>query len=81
MRFRAHIIIYCTPAMRSRVWSTLVLATFCVIFRSRVLIIYVGACYTRGATSRRWRGWWGRRERWGRGGVGIAAAAWTALKR
>ena len=26
-------------------------------------------------------GWWGRRGRWGRGWVGIAAAAWTALKR
>ena len=31
--------------------------------------------------SRRWCEWWGRRGRWGRGWVGIAAAAWTALKR
>ena len=32
--------------------------------------IDVGVCYTRGARSRRWRGWWGRRGRWGRGWVG-----------
>ena len=38
--------------------------------RSRVLIIYVGACYTRGAESRRSCGVWGRRGR-GRGGGGI----------
>ena len=25
----------------------------------------VGVCYTRGARSRRWCGWWGRRGRWG----------------
>ena len=43
--------------------------------------IDVGVCYTHGARSRRWCGWWGRRGRWGRGWVGIAAAAWTALKR
>ena len=43
--------------------------------------IYVGVCYTRGARSRRWCGWWGRRGRWGRGWVRIAAAALTALKR
>ena len=43
--------------------------------------IDVGVCYTRGARSRRWCGWWGRRGRWGLGWVGIAAAAWTALKR
>ena len=30
--------------------------------------IDVGVCYTRGATSRRWCGWWERRGRWG-GGV------------
>ena len=23
-------------------------------------LIYVGTCYTRGARSRRWFGWWGR---------------------
>ena len=30
----------------------------------------VGACYTRGARSRRWCRWWRRRGRW-RGGEGI----------
>ena len=30
--------------------------------------IDVGVCYTRGARSRRWCGWWGRRGRWGGGG-------------
>ena len=35
----------------------------CVILRSRVLIIYVGACYTRGAGSRRSCRVWGRRGR------------------
>ena len=33
--------------------------------------IVVGICYTRGARSRPWCGWWGRRGRWGRGGVEI----------
>ena len=32
--------------------------------------IYVRACCTRGARSRRSCGWWGRRGRWERGGVG-----------
>ena len=32
--------------------------------------IDVGPCYTREPRSRRWRGWWGRRGRWGRGWVG-----------
>ena len=41
----------------------------------------VGVCYTHGASSRRWCGWWGRRGRSGRGWVRIAAAAWPALKR
>ena len=40
-----------------------------------------GFCYTRGARSSRWCGWWGRRGRWGRGWVAIAAAKWTSLKR
>ena len=40
--------------------------------------IDVGVCYTRGARSRRWCAWWGRR---GRGGVSIAAAApWIVLE-
>ena len=43
--------------------------------------IHVGVCYTRDGRSRRWCGWWGSRGRWGRGWVGIAAAAWTSLKR
>ena len=30
--------------------------------------IDVGACYTRGARSRRWCGWCGKRGRWGGGG-------------
>ena len=51
-RFRSHIILKYTPAMRSRIWSTLIFATLCVILRSRVLIIYVGTFYTRGAGSR-----------------------------
>ena len=39
-RFRSHII------SKSRIWSILLMfATLCVIFRSRVLIIYVGAYY------------------------------------
>ena len=47
-RFRSHII------LKSRIWLTLLMfATLCVIFRWRVLIIYVGAYYTRGAGSRR----------------------------
>ena len=50
-RFRSHIILEYTPAMRSRIWLTLIFATLCVILRSRVLIIYVGAYYTRGAGS------------------------------
>ena len=62
-RFRSHII------LKSRIWSTLMFATLCVILRSRVLIIYVGAYYTRGAGSRRTCGVWGRRGRW-RGGRG-----------
>ena len=37
---------------------------------SRVLIIYVGTYYTRGAGSRRSCGVWGRRGRW-RGGGGM----------
>ena len=49
-----------TPTMRSRIWSTLILATLCVILRSRVLTLYVGACYTRGAGSRRPCAVWGR---------------------
>ena len=67
-RFRSHIIIRYTPAMTSRIWSTLMFATLCVILRSRVLIIYVGAFYTRGAGSRRSCGVWGRRGRWSGGG-------------
>ena len=67
-RFRSHIILKYTPAMRSRIWSTLIFATFCVILRARVLIIYVGACYTRGAGSRRSCGVWGRRGHWKGGG-------------
>ena len=47
-----------------------VLEILCVILRSRVSIIYVGACYTRGAGSRRTCGVWGRRGRW-RGGGGM----------
>ena len=47
--------------MRSKIWSKLIFASLCVIFRSRVLRIYVRACYTRGARSRRSCGWWGRR--------------------
>ena len=39
--------------MRSKIWSNLLLATLCVILRSRVLIIDVGACHTRGVWSRR----------------------------
>ena len=62
-RFRSHII------SKSRIWSTLMFATWCVILRSRVIIIYIGACYTRGAGSRRSCGVWGRRGRW-RGGRG-----------
>ena len=62
-RFRSHIILEYTPAMR-------IFATLCVILRSRVLIKYVGACYTRGAGSRRSCGVWGRRGRW-RGGGGM----------
>ena len=44
-------------------------------------LIDVGVCYMRGARSRRWCGWWGRRGRWGQGWVGIAAVAWTGPKR
>ena len=61
-RVRLHII------LKSRIWSTLMFATLCVIIRSRVLIMYVGAYYTRGAGSRRSCGVWGRRWRW-MGGV------------
>ena len=43
-RFRSHVILKYTPAMRSRIWSKLILATLCVILRSRVLIISVRAC-------------------------------------
>ena len=39
-RFRSHDIIEYTPAMRSRLWSTLIFATLCVILRSRVLFRY-----------------------------------------
>ena len=56
-RFRSHII------LKSRIWSTRMFATLCVIFRSRVLIVYVGAYYTRGAGSRRSCGVWGRSNR------------------
>ena len=64
-RFRPHIV------LKSRIWSTLpMFATLCVIFRTRVLIIYVGAYYTRGAGSRRSCRVWGRRGRW-RGGGGM----------
>ena len=31
--------------------------------------IDVGVCYTRGARSRQWCGWWGRRRRLGQGWV------------
>ena len=55
-RFRSHIIM-----LKSRIWSTLMFAALCVILRSRVLIIYVGAYYTRGAGSSRSCGVWGRR--------------------
>ena len=67
-RFRSRIILKYTPAMRSRIWSTPMFATLCVILRSRVSIIYVGACYTRGARSRRSCGWWEKRALEG-GGV------------
>ena len=67
-RFRSHIISKYTPAVRSKIWSELTFARLCVILRSRVLIIYVGACYTRGARSMRSCGWWGRRGCW-RGGM------------
>ena len=40
----------------------------CDTLVARITHIYVGACYTRGARSRRSCGWWGRRGRWG-GGV------------
>ena len=43
--------------------------------------IDIGVCYTRGARSRRWCGWWGRRGRWGRGWVGIAASACVVVLR
>ena len=52
-------------------------ATLCVILRSRVLIIYVGACYTRGAGSRRSCGVWGRR---GGGGINESYVPWMARK-
>ena len=68
-RFGSHITLKYTEAVRSRVWSKLIFATLCVILRSRVLIISVGACYMRGARSRRLCGWWGRRERWRAGGA------------
>ena len=42
--------------------------------------IDVGVCYTRGARSRRWCGWWGRRGRWGRGWVGIAVSGMDGSK-
>ena len=32
--------------------------------------IDIRICYTRGARSTRWCGWWARRGRWGRGGGG-----------
>ena len=60
-RFKSHISKY-APAVRSKIWSKLIFASLCVILRSRVLRIYVGACYTCGA--RRSCGWWGRRGRW-----------------
>ena len=37
--------------MRSNSWSKFTFARLCVILRLRVFIIYVGACYTRGARS------------------------------
>ena len=40
-RFRSHVILKYTPAMRSRTCSKLILATLCVILRSRVLTIYM----------------------------------------
>ena len=42
--------------------------------------IDVGVCFTRGARSSRWYGWWRGRGRLGWWGVGIAAAAWMALE-
>ena len=63
-RFRLHEKIKYTSAMRSRTRSKLILATSCVILQSGVLIIYVGACYTRGAGSRQSCGVWGRTGRW-----------------
>ena len=39
--------------------------------------IDVGVCYTRGAKSRRWCGWWDEGAMRA-GGGGIAAAAWMA---
>ena len=52
---RSHVI-YNTPAVRSNFWAKLIFASLCVIPRSREFRIYVGACYTRGARSRRSRG-------------------------
>ena len=38
--------------------------------------IYVGVCYTRGARSRRWCGWRGRRGRWKWGGMNWSGGIW-----
>ena len=42
-RFSPHIEFKSIPAVTSKIWSKLILATLCVMLRSRVLIIYVGA--------------------------------------
>ena len=41
-------------------------------FLGRIDVYQLGACYTRGARSRRWCLWWGMRGRGGGGGRGRA---------
>ena len=43
-RFRSHVLPNYTPARRSRIYLELILATMCVVFRSRVLM---GLLYAR----------------------------------
>ena len=66
-RFRSHIIIKIHSSCEIEYFLKTRLYKLCVILRSRVLIIYVGACFTRGAGSRQSCGVWRGRGRWREG--------------
>ena len=67
-RFRLYLIVSYTPAVISKIWSKLIFAILFVILRLRIQIIYVGACYSRGARFMRSYGSWGERGHWTGGG-------------